>query len=280
MIKDFDNIAFGKVMTMAVSEHFLHTKQHKLWLEDSFHVEIKRTDSPRRSVKMSWGEKNSANEKRNGDCGTGSQSDNTVGSPHWFIIHWIIISKNIKKVTEVTDVENWRIDNSRVLRWIVSLIEWNSSVSSTKSSIKSTFRFCESHSSVNCVPHPKDFGTTNVIETHILLRGKQAQYRSSFFKGPATNFIAYGIEPTRSTLEGVLYIRIVTSENPDWFKKMPRGGLDTCKPRKNDKFTPSDIDISEALFMRSENTYAKTYDRLPSILATKAKDYSKSIPSS
>ncbi|GJR63752.1 hypothetical protein Tco_1505914 [Tanacetum coccineum] len=73
---------------------------------------------------------------RNNDCDTGSQSDNTVGSPHGFIIHWIIISKNIKKVTEVNDVENWRIDNSRVLRWIVSLIEWNSSVLSMKSSIQ------------------------------------------------------------------------------------------------------------------------------------------------
>ncbi|GJY75783.1 hypothetical protein Tco_0480899 [Tanacetum coccineum] len=77
---------------------------------------------------------------RNGDCGTGSQSDNTVGSPHGFIIHWIVILKNIKKVTEVIDVENWRIDNSRVLRWIVSLIVWNSSVLSTKSLIQSTFR--------------------------------------------------------------------------------------------------------------------------------------------
>ncbi|GKE68427.1 hypothetical protein Tco_1526499, partial [Tanacetum coccineum] len=42
----------------------------------------------------------------NGDCETGSQSDNTVGSLHGFIIHWIVISKNIKKVTEVIDVEN------------------------------------------------------------------------------------------------------------------------------------------------------------------------------
>nr|GEX65709.1 hypothetical protein [Tanacetum cinerariifolium] len=53
---------------------------------------------------------------RNGDYGTESQSDNTVGSPHGFIIHWIIISKNIKEVMEVIDVENLRIDNSRVLR--------------------------------------------------------------------------------------------------------------------------------------------------------------------
>nr|GEV06000.1 ribonuclease H-like domain-containing protein [Tanacetum cinerariifolium] len=31
-----------------------------------------------------------------------------VGSPHGFIIHSIVISKNIKKVTEVIDVKNWR----------------------------------------------------------------------------------------------------------------------------------------------------------------------------
>ncbi|GJX81260.1 hypothetical protein Tco_0329409 [Tanacetum coccineum] len=33
-----------------------------------------------------------------------------VSSPHGFIIHWIVISKNIKKVTEVVDVKNWRVD--------------------------------------------------------------------------------------------------------------------------------------------------------------------------
>ncbi|GKD49566.1 hypothetical protein Tco_1278542 [Tanacetum coccineum] len=40
------------------------------------------------------------------DRGTESLSDNMVGSPHGFIIHWIVISKNIKKVTKVIDVEN------------------------------------------------------------------------------------------------------------------------------------------------------------------------------
>ncbi|GJW01623.1 zinc finger, CCHC-type containing protein [Tanacetum coccineum] len=77
---------------------------------------------------------------RNCDCETESQSGDTVGSPHGFIIYWIVISKNIKKVTKVIDVENWRIDNSRVLRWIVSLIVWNSSVSSTKSLIQKQIR--------------------------------------------------------------------------------------------------------------------------------------------
>ncbi|GKD14215.1 hypothetical protein Tco_1198622 [Tanacetum coccineum] len=74
---------------------------------------------------------------RNSDCGTRSRSDNTVSSPHGFIIHWEKIFKSINKVTKVVDVENWRIDNSRVFRWIVSLIKWNSSVSSTTSSIQS-----------------------------------------------------------------------------------------------------------------------------------------------
>ncbi|GJT38856.1 zinc finger, CCHC-type containing protein [Tanacetum coccineum] len=73
---------------------------------------------------------------KNSDHGTRSQSENKVGSPHGFIIHWIVISKNIKKVTKVIDVENWQIDNSQVLKWIVSLIVWNSSVSSTKSTIQ------------------------------------------------------------------------------------------------------------------------------------------------
>nr|GEX26050.1 WD repeat-containing protein 89 homolog [Tanacetum cinerariifolium] len=46
---------------------------------------------------------------RNSDCETESRNDNTVISPHGFIIHWIIISKNIKKkVTEIIYVENWR----------------------------------------------------------------------------------------------------------------------------------------------------------------------------
>ncbi|GJZ24162.1 hypothetical protein Tco_0561621 [Tanacetum coccineum] len=72
----------------------------------------------------------------NGDCGTGSRSDNTVCSSHRFIIHGIVISKNIKEVAKIIDVENWRINNSRVLGWIVSLFEWNSFVSLTKSSIQ------------------------------------------------------------------------------------------------------------------------------------------------
>nr|GEU34470.1 hypothetical protein [Tanacetum cinerariifolium] len=59
-----------------------------------------------------------------------------VSSPHGFIIHWIIILKNIKKVMKVIDVKNWGVDNSRVSKRIVSLVEWNSSVSSMKSSIQ------------------------------------------------------------------------------------------------------------------------------------------------
>ncbi|GKB63882.1 hypothetical protein Tco_0920068, partial [Tanacetum coccineum] len=42
----------------------------------------------------------------NGDCGTRSRSNNTISSPHGFIIHGVVIFKNIKKVTEIVDVKN------------------------------------------------------------------------------------------------------------------------------------------------------------------------------
>ncbi|GJX82643.1 hypothetical protein Tco_0332124 [Tanacetum coccineum] len=60
---------------------------------------------------------------RNVDCGTGSWSDNMVGSPHGFIIHWIVVSKNIKKVFESLgiDVEYYGIDNYRRLLWWIVL---------------------------------------------------------------------------------------------------------------------------------------------------------------
>nr|GEZ11938.1 hypothetical protein [Tanacetum cinerariifolium] len=77
---------------------------------------------------------------RTGDCGIGSRIDKTVSNPHGFIIHGIEVFKGNEKVTEVIDIENWRVDNSRLLRWIVSLFKWNSFVLSTKSLIQSTFR--------------------------------------------------------------------------------------------------------------------------------------------
>nr|GEZ78748.1 reverse transcriptase domain-containing protein [Tanacetum cinerariifolium] len=43
---------------------------------------------------------------RNGDGETESWSDNTVTSPYGFIIHWVVIFKNIKKVTKKVDVKN------------------------------------------------------------------------------------------------------------------------------------------------------------------------------
>nr|GEV53682.1 hypothetical protein [Tanacetum cinerariifolium] len=43
---------------------------------------------------------------RNGDYGTGSQSDNMIGSLHGFVIHGIVVLKGNEKVTEVIDVEN------------------------------------------------------------------------------------------------------------------------------------------------------------------------------
>nr|GEV91085.1 xylulose kinase-1 [Tanacetum cinerariifolium] len=73
---------------------------------------------------------------RKGDCKIRSQIDNMVGSLQGFYIHGIEVLKGNEKVTEVIDVENWQIDNSRVLRRIVSLFEWNCSVSLTKSLIQ------------------------------------------------------------------------------------------------------------------------------------------------
>ncbi|GJX54985.1 putative ribonuclease H-like domain-containing protein [Tanacetum coccineum] len=54
---------------------------------------------------------------RNSDRGTRSRSDNMVDSPHGFIIHWVVVSKNIKKVTEVIDVKNWRVMVQQVQNW-------------------------------------------------------------------------------------------------------------------------------------------------------------------
>nr|GEU75204.1 hypothetical protein [Tanacetum cinerariifolium] len=80
---------------------------------------------------------------RNGDCGIGSQSDNTVSNPHGFIIHWIVIFKDIRKVTEIVDVKNWSVNNFWLCRWCVSLFKWNSPVSSMKYSIQGSFKFKE-----------------------------------------------------------------------------------------------------------------------------------------
>ncbi|GJU00263.1 retrovirus-related pol polyprotein from transposon TNT 1-94 [Tanacetum coccineum] len=48
----------------------------------------------------------------NSDCKTESQSDNTIGSPHGFIIYGIEVFEGNEELTKVIDVENWRIDNS------------------------------------------------------------------------------------------------------------------------------------------------------------------------
>ncbi|GJZ57094.1 hypothetical protein Tco_0612588 [Tanacetum coccineum] len=58
---------------------------------------------------------------RNGYCRTGSRSDNTIGSQHGFIIHGIEVLKGNEKVTEVIDVENWRVDNSRLFCFFVRM---------------------------------------------------------------------------------------------------------------------------------------------------------------
>nr|GEV44987.1 integrase, catalytic region, zinc finger, CCHC-type, peptidase aspartic, catalytic [Tanacetum cinerariifolium] len=80
---------------------------------------------------------------KNGDCGTGSQSDNMI-------------------------------DNSRVLRSIVSLIEWNSSVLSTMTSIQSTFRPSKE---VGTTITEKVIGSVLDVETQIILSENVRNHR-------------------------------------------------------------------------------------------------------
>ncbi|GJY25636.1 hypothetical protein Tco_0400362 [Tanacetum coccineum] len=78
---------------------------------------------------------------RNGDCMTGSRGDYSVGCPHGFIIHRIkIFSKKYKKVKEMIDIKNRWVDYSWVFWSYVPSFDWDSPVSSTKSTIKSSFR--------------------------------------------------------------------------------------------------------------------------------------------
>ncbi|GJZ30245.1 putative nucleotidyltransferase, ribonuclease H, partial [Tanacetum coccineum] len=95
-----------QIVTMVVSEHFLHTKpQDRVkWLtlmENSFAVSRMVIAEP--------------------GVGATTRSAAHMDSHHDMSI---VIRKIIKEVTKIIDVENWRIDNSRVLRWIVSLFKW------------------------------------------------------------------------------------------------------------------------------------------------------------
>nr|GEY34662.1 retrovirus-related Pol polyprotein from transposon TNT 1-94 [Tanacetum cinerariifolium] len=161
------DLAFA-AQALSQSSHDLRTPHYKALIKGSEHSVKKRSSQDKRNFTVFFHfENNETGRKglrvsrdnfeyneygmrlmlapRNDDCETMCQSDNTVSNPHGFIIHAIEIFKGNEKVMEVIDVENWRIDNSRVLRWIVSSIEGNSSVSSTKSSIQSlnSFEFGE-----------------------------------------------------------------------------------------------------------------------------------------
>ncbi|GJR79013.1 hypothetical protein Tco_0149798 [Tanacetum coccineum] len=114
MIEDFYNVAFGKIVIMAALEHFLHTKPSidseefmNVFMRIGFGSTIKLVSFDKSQV-VTFKRKFVCG-FRNSDYGTRSRSDNMVGSPHGFIIHWIIILKNIKEVTEVIDVKNWRL---------------------------------------------------------------------------------------------------------------------------------------------------------------------------
>ncbi|GJR23331.1 putative reverse transcriptase domain-containing protein [Tanacetum coccineum] len=117
MIEDFNDIAFGQIVTMTISEHFLHTKPSID--SEEFVIVFMRIGfgSTIELISFDEGQVVTFDSKfvssfKNSDCGTGSRSDNTVSGPHGFIIYWEKIFKSIKNVTEVVDVENWRIDNS------------------------------------------------------------------------------------------------------------------------------------------------------------------------
>ncbi|GJZ29230.1 hypothetical protein Tco_0573877 [Tanacetum coccineum] len=56
--EDFDNVAFGQIVTMTVSEHFLHTKQKRTVFEIRFFMfERKARNSPRSRSKRAGGKK-------------------------------------------------------------------------------------------------------------------------------------------------------------------------------------------------------------------------------
>nr|GEX04279.1 retrotransposon Orf1 [Tanacetum cinerariifolium] len=119
---------------------------------------------------------------RNSNYEIESQSENTVDNLHRFVNHWIKVLKGNEKVTKVIYVENWRIDNSRVLRWVDFLIEWNSSVSSTKSTIQSTFRFRRYQVPRQELSNSNPFDALNLVENDVEL-GTNACISKSADKG-------------------------------------------------------------------------------------------------
>ncbi|GJT68155.1 hypothetical protein Tco_1019635 [Tanacetum coccineum] len=158
-------------MTMSISKHFFNTKPS---VGQRFIFMLRKgTDFSEESGKKSWG-KESDNESSSKfiprfnssfvefvqPCFCFSNSEEFMnvfmrigfgstiklvsfdkGQVVTFNSKHVCSFRNIKKVTEVVDVKNWRVDNSWVLWWIVSLIVWNSPVSSSKYPIQSTFRF-------------------------------------------------------------------------------------------------------------------------------------------
>ncbi|GJW30786.1 hypothetical protein Tco_0047661 [Tanacetum coccineum] len=150
VIEDFDSIAIGQIVTMAVSEHFLHTMSSivvqvssqvfdSASLSLSSHVFASPVSDKgniiRRTalfLRVSVFEHIADSEEFVNvfvRISFGSAIKLGVGADNWSeptwvnSSTWIEIFENHEKVTELVDVENWRIINSRVLRWVVSLIE-------------------------------------------------------------------------------------------------------------------------------------------------------------
>ncbi|GJR70162.1 hypothetical protein Tco_0016227, partial [Tanacetum coccineum] len=78
---------------------------------------------------------------KNGDYGIGSRSNNTVGSPHWFIIHWIVVRFFVRMklscfVDEVFDsgfvqvqevvqqVQSWKhVYATKGVKWVILFVK-------------------------------------------------------------------------------------------------------------------------------------------------------------
>nr|GEU51211.1 hypothetical protein [Tanacetum cinerariifolium] len=119
------------IMTMAVSEHFFHTRPS---IGYRFIFLLREgSNFSEKSVKKSWG-KESANE-------SGSKFILCFYSSFVELIQPCFASPVSDRGNTIRRTASFLVDNSRVLKWIVSMVEWNSYVSLTKYLIQKTDAF-------------------------------------------------------------------------------------------------------------------------------------------
>nr|GEY00573.1 uncharacterized mitochondrial protein AtMg00810-like [Tanacetum cinerariifolium] len=95
---------------------------------------------------------------------------------------------------EVIDVKNWRVDNSRVSKWIVSLVERNSSVSLTKSLIQNYgFEFnkiplyCDNKSAIILCCNNVEHSRAKHIDRKIQFLDREARYEKHVSRNTKTS---------------------------------------------------------------------------------------------